>query len=57
MFMLANIYPAAAAGWAFLYLLLGGSFSGAVVVFIISVASLSSASRRASTGSVTPTKI
>jgi len=36
MFMLAStIYPVAAIGWAFGYLLLGGSFSGAVLVFII----------------------
>jgi hypothetical protein len=29
------VYPLAAAGWAFLYLLLGGGFGGALLIFIV----------------------
>lgn len=32
---LAMMYPAAAAGWAFLYWILGGGFFGAVIIFIV----------------------
>lgn len=36
MFILANaIYPMAAIGWSFLYLLCGGGLGGAIVIFII----------------------
>ena len=33
--MLAVIPVFAAAGWAFLYLLLGGGFGGALLIFIV----------------------
>ncbi len=32
---LALVLPIAAAGWSFLYLLLGGGLGGAVVIFIV----------------------
>ena len=35
MFPIAEIYPVAAAGPAFLWLLCGGGFGGAVVIFIV----------------------
>jgi hypothetical protein len=33
--LLANVFPLAAAGYALLYLLLGGGFGGAALVFIL----------------------
>jgi hypothetical protein len=33
--MAATALPAAAAGWAFLYWLLGGGFVGAIIIFFI----------------------
>lgn len=32
---LALILPVAAAGWSLLYMLLGGGFVGAVVIFVV----------------------
>jgi hypothetical protein len=32
---IAMLYPAAAAGWALLYMLFGGGFFGAVILFIV----------------------
>ena len=32
---LATTSPVLAAGWAFLYLLFGGGFSGAILIFIV----------------------
>jgi len=34
-FMLATIYPLAAAGYALLYLLFGGGLGGAILIFIV----------------------
>ena len=32
---LANAIPVLAAGWSFLYLLLGGGFGGALLIFLV----------------------
>lgn len=32
---LASILPVAAAGWSFLYLILGGGLGGAILIFIV----------------------
>jgi hypothetical protein len=33
--LLSSIVPLAAAGWAFLYLLLGGGLGGALLIFVV----------------------
>jgi hypothetical protein len=35
MHLISNIYPLAAAGFAFLYLLFGGGLGGAILIFIV----------------------
>ena len=32
---IAEMYPVAAAGWAFLYWILGGGLGGAILIFIV----------------------